>query len=291
MLTQLIISADDFGASEAVNAAVVKARRHGMLTSASLMVTGSAVREAVAIAGDDPGLAVGLHLTLSDGRSLLPPAAIPDIVSETGEFLKNPVTTGLKYFFDQRARRQLRLEIEAQFEAFAETGIRLSHVDGHQNLHAHPVILPVVIELATRHGAHGIRVPHDPLLPNIRADRSHLARKAGLALAHAYLARVCTRQTDRTLLARCEVSIGSLMSGRMNSGYVMRMLQAIDCRSAEIYFHPADLPEEQGCDSQGPNAGDLRALLDPALREFIAEGGVELTNYEGIKRGREGGKP
>ena len=42
--------------------------REGVLTAASLMVTGDAVDEAVELARAMPTLAVGLHVVLADGR-------------------------------------------------------------------------------------------------------------------------------------------------------------------------------------------------------------------------------
>ena len=61
---RLIVNADDFGSSEAVNEAVVRAYTEGVLTSCSLMVTGAAFEHAVRLAHAHPGLAVGIHLVV-----------------------------------------------------------------------------------------------------------------------------------------------------------------------------------------------------------------------------------
>jgi hopanoid biosynthesis associated protein HpnK len=248
------------------------------------MVTGDAVSEAVSIARDDPELAVGLHLTLSNGRSSLPPEVIPALLSRDSVFLKSPAIAGFKYYVDPRAREQLELEIEAQFEAFLETGLPLSHVDGHQHLHAHPSVLPIVVELALRYGAHGIRVPIDPIQANLRADKSRLISKISIMLCHAYLANTCRRLLIHTSLSWCEVSIGGLMSGHMNPDYVIKMLQSLDCRRIEIYFHPSLTT----LDRYGPNPGDLQTLLDNRLIEFLKSGDYNLTNYAGISREKDG---
>src|SRR5207247_5860714 len=58
---RLVVSGDDFGAGPEVNAGVIRAHRDGILTSTSLMVTGEAMSEAVALAREHPGLAVGLR--------------------------------------------------------------------------------------------------------------------------------------------------------------------------------------------------------------------------------------
>jgi chitin disaccharide deacetylase len=57
----LIFNADDFGASAGVNRGILECHTHGVVTSASLMVTGRAAREAVSISRDHPALAIGLH--------------------------------------------------------------------------------------------------------------------------------------------------------------------------------------------------------------------------------------
>jgi predicted glycoside hydrolase/deacetylase ChbG (UPF0249 family) len=57
----LIINADDFGASAGINRGILDCHTRGVVTSASLMVTGRAVSEAVAISRDYPELSIGLH--------------------------------------------------------------------------------------------------------------------------------------------------------------------------------------------------------------------------------------
>jgi predicted glycoside hydrolase/deacetylase ChbG (UPF0249 family) len=127
----MIVNADDFGFSTEVNEAIIRAHREGVLTSASLMVTGAAFDEAVRLARENPRLGVGIHLVTVMGRSALPTGQVPSITDEHGNFSSNPVIAGLKYFFSLRARRELRRELEAQFERFKSTGLPLSHVDGH----------------------------------------------------------------------------------------------------------------------------------------------------------------
>jgi hopanoid biosynthesis associated protein HpnK len=246
------------------------------------MVTGEAAAEAVALANDEPGLCVGLHLALSNARCVTARERIPDLVDAGSRFANSPVRAALRYFFSPRAREQLRLEIEAQFEAFAATGLELSHVDGHQHLHAHPAVLPTVVELALRYGARGVRVPCDPVRATLRADRSRPGAKLLTAVGHAYLARVCQSVLPGSGLATCDAVVGSLMSGAMSARYTMRVLGGLDCRSVEVFFHPS---EEDSGESLGPNRGDMEALLDPRLREFVREH-YELTTYAGL-RGKE----
>src|SRR5947209_6331903 len=101
----LIITADDFGLSMAVNEAVEEAHRKGVLTCASLMVTGEAAADAVRRARKMPKLGVGLHLALLDAPSALLPSEIPDLVEADGSGLaKRPVWTGSRIALDGKVR-------------------------------------------------------------------------------------------------------------------------------------------------------------------------------------------
>src|SRR5438128_1832847 len=81
-----IINGDDFGFSQGVNQAIIQAHTQGVLTSTSLMVSGDAVEDAIAMKRHHPSLAVGLHLVLVCGRSVLPPDQIPHLVDSKGNF-------------------------------------------------------------------------------------------------------------------------------------------------------------------------------------------------------------
>src|SRR5512141_1420533 len=96
---RLIVNADDFGRSSAINAAVIRAHREGILTTASLMVNESACEEAVALARLNPKLGVGLHLTFLCGHSALPTNRIPGLVNAAREFSNSPAAAGFRYFF------------------------------------------------------------------------------------------------------------------------------------------------------------------------------------------------
>ncbi len=74
---KVIFNADDFGRTPSINAAVIRAYQEGVLTSASLMVNGDVFEEAVVLAKENPGLAVGLHVVVIAGKASLLPQQIP----------------------------------------------------------------------------------------------------------------------------------------------------------------------------------------------------------------------
>jgi hopanoid biosynthesis associated protein HpnK len=158
---RLIVNADDFGRSHSINAAVIRAHREGILTTASLMVNETACDEAVALARENPRLGVGLHLTLLCGHSALPAGRIPGLVNERQEFREDPVRAGFHYFAHRGLRAQLREELAAQFAKFFATGLILDHVNGHLHFHLHPVVFSLLMEHAAEWGITHLRLTRD----------------------------------------------------------------------------------------------------------------------------------
>jgi hopanoid biosynthesis associated protein HpnK len=275
----VIVNADDFGRSRAVNAAVERAHREGILTSASLMVTGDAADEAVALARALPRLAVGLHLVLAQGRPALPPAEIPRL-APGGRFRDDPVRTGLACFFQPGAHRDLALEIGAQFDRFAATGLPLSHVDGHLNLQVHPSVLPRALELAVRHGARAIRLPREGMHRALADGWPRRLAGAAEAIALDVLGAAARSRVRRRGLAVADEVHGVLRAGRMDESYLLRLLAGVRGPTAEIYLHPSLEP----LDLRGPNPGDLAALLSPAVRRAIDANGHVLGTWAALGR-------
>ena len=89
-MKRLIVTADDFGAAREVNDAVEAAHRGGILSAASLMVAAPAAADAIARARRLRSLRVGLHVVLLEGRPVLPPSAVAQLVDRDGVFPSNP---------------------------------------------------------------------------------------------------------------------------------------------------------------------------------------------------------
>jgi hopanoid biosynthesis associated protein HpnK len=276
---QIIVNADDFGRSPTINAAVTRAHREGVLTSASLMVGGAARTEAVALAQTMPDLAVGLHLVLADGPAVLPPREIPHLVNQRGYFPADPVRLGLLYVLSRAARQELAQEITAQFESFLATGLPLSHVDGHLHMHMHPVAWRLLVPLAQQAGARGLRLPRDDLWLGLAYDHRQAWLKVTWALIFGALSRWGLHRTHGAGLIVTRRVYGLMQSGQMQEAYVLRLLQRLQEPTAEIYFHPDTVIGER----LGPNPVDLATLLSPRVRQAIAAHHIRLSTYPTLR--------
>jgi hopanoid biosynthesis associated protein HpnK len=281
---RLIVSGDDFGAAAEVNAAVIRAHREGVLTSTSLMVRGDAAAEAVALARATPTLAVGLHLVLVQGRPAAPPAEIPALVARDGAFRDAPVASGLRFAWTAIARAgraQLRREITAQLDAFAATRIPLAHVDGHLNMHLHPMVLPVLLDLAPRYGIRAVRLLREDVRAALAHDHRHAARKIAEGVAFNALAAWSAPRLRAAGIRVADRVYGMHQTGHIDETYILSVITRLPPGLTELYCHPslgvsrALAPYQRSYD----HAGELAALTSARVRAALRAADIELVSY------------
>jgi len=259
----IIVTADDFGAAVPVNEAVEQAHRDGVLTAASLMVTGAALTDAVERARRMPELGVGLHLVLVDGRPALPPEQVPALVGPDGRFHDSMLRTALAIAASPAARAQLHAEVEAQFAAFAATGLPLDHVNAHKHFHLHPMIASAVLEIGPRFGMQAMRVPYD---------------RGGTAALRWWAAQLRRRLRKAGLLVndRC---IGLAWSGALDAKRMRAAVAEADAGLVEIYCHPATADHWPGHAPGYRYRDELAALLDPDVASTLDRSGVAHASF------------
>lgn len=148
---KLIVNADDFGLTQGINAAVIRAHRQGVLTSATLMAGGLAWREAVELAAETPTLGVGVHLTLTALGPVLPPEQVPALVDSSGRFRRQFWRVLIWN------KEQVRAEWHAQIQRLMAAGLEPTHLDSHHHIHLWPSLMTIACELAREFGIPGVR--------------------------------------------------------------------------------------------------------------------------------------
>jgi len=129
-IKQLIVNADDFGLSAGINAGIVQAHEHGIVTSTSLMVRQGAADDAAALARRLPRLAVGLHVDLWES------------VYRGGEWVRLHSWTG-------DDRQAIERELRAQLACFRDLmGREPDHLDSHQHAHRYEPAATVISQAA-----------------------------------------------------------------------------------------------------------------------------------------------
>src|SRR3954453_9272878 len=160
--TRLLVRGDDMGAAQAVNEACILSAREGIVRSVEVIVPGPWFLDAVRLLKEDPGLDVGVHLTLTSEWERVkwrPLTHAPSLVDADGYFRPMtrqrpdfPPDTG---FVDANPKpgeveRERRAQIEA---ARRPLGERVSHVSAHRGAAvATPSIRAVTEKLAREYG-------------------------------------------------------------------------------------------------------------------------------------------
>jgi hopanoid biosynthesis associated protein HpnK len=260
----ITFSADDFGLSEAVNEGVERAHRDGILQAASLMVAAPAAADAVRRARANPSLRVGLHLVVIEGPAALPHSQIPGLVDEAGQFPSDQLKLGLNYFFRPGIRRQLWAEIQAQFTAFAATGLTLDHANAHKHMHLHPTVGAMMLKAGAQHGLRRIRIPAEP--PTVLA-RCGTPTTLGDKLLYRWT-QILRHQARTAGVATNDHCFGLAWSGHMTADRIHRLMGNLPAGDSEIYFHPA-ARRDPALDRLMPSyehEAELATLLDKRLR-------------------------
>lgn len=265
-----VIVADDFGKSSSVNHAVAEAHDRGMLTAASLMAGGAAFDEAVEMARKRRSLSVGLHVTLCDGRAVLPPSEVPGLADFRGRFEDSPSRAWMKYCRHDLLG-QLDREIEAQFDRLEKAGVRPTHVDGHHHLHMHPAIFGLLCRYASQRRVRWIRIPREPLPFLLRFPSPARGFMPLIEWAvFAVLGRMQGKKARQHGLSFVDAVYGLARTGRFDERYLTRILSRAR-GPMEIFTHPdAATPAGQR---------ELEALTSSGARAALTARGAVLAGY------------
>jgi chitin disaccharide deacetylase len=178
----VIINADDFGRSERINEAIVRAFDDGLVSSTTLMANMPGFDDACRLVRERELLAhVGTHLVLSDGEPLTSDIrSCARFCDERGRFVYWRSASRAAWLRPAE-RRAVLAELRSQVERCRDAGIRVTHLDSHHHVHNQPAIAPLVLQVARELGVPAVRV-----LEN-RAIGASIPHRVSVALANARL--------------------------------------------------------------------------------------------------------
>jgi len=275
LFTTLVANADDFGLSAGINRGIESAYRNGILRSASLMPNGAAFHDAVGIARENPGLGVGIHVSLIDERCVAPVEQLRGLAAKDGS-LPRSYGAFVKAFLTRKfGVAEARTEIEAQVARAFAAGIAPTHIDFHQHLHMLPSVFKIVLAVAQSTGIRAVRVPLDR-----GAQASSVARRA----QNRVLFLLCDRNAKR--LAKAGIRFahqfhGLWLSGNMNETSLLATLGCLKPGVNEIMMHPGFLDAETAARYDWGYHWDdeYAALVSPSVRSFVEERGIRLASF------------
>lgn len=248
----LIVNADDFGLSRGQNYGIVEACRNGVVTSTTALVNGAAIEHALGLRSQVPELAIGLHFTLTLGKS----------VGNTPSLTRDGVFG--KWIWDLAAQDNLPLdeiadELASQYARFvALFGEPPTHIDSHHHVHMFAAIFPLVAEFAREKGV------------AIRVDRDDALRQ-GIAAG-----------TVSSSAGFSSAFYGDEISPSLFTTILDAAMQRDDA-SLEIMCHPAFVDNALMASNYCyPRLDELDVLTQPSLKWAIAERAFQLGTYRDL---------
>ena len=280
-MSKLIINADDFGLHSAINEGIIVGHTKGAITSTSILASGAAFNEAVDMAKEYPKLGIGIHIALVGGIApVSDPSEIPSLVTNEGVFVDNYIEFMKRIYSGSINYDEVRTEITKQVSKIMESGVNVTHIDGHQHIHVLPSILPIVLEHAMRYKIKAIRVPNEKItFLNGVHNPVRIMGKCGLSTVAA---QALPSIRDKGIYFT-QYFWGMINGGALGETELLSILEQVSSLSGahEIMTHPGISNEVL---RKQYNWGyhwqdELSAMTSDNVRRYISQHNIELINY------------
>lgn len=246
MTRTLIVTADDVGLHAGMTEGAIRAHREGIVTACSVVANGAAFEDAVARLREVPSLEVGVHLALVEERPLT-----------AMHFPKKYTSFVPLYLARLISLAAIERELRAQIERVVASGLRVTHLNGHQHLHLLPRIFRVVCRLAREFAIPYVRIVDD---------------RGGAARPVSMRALSSLGRRGRTAGLTNDTTVGVAIAGHLEN--VVPLLDHVQ-GVTELVTHP-------GVGVSGYAWGydwerETDALCQPGLREELSVRGITLA--------------
>jgi hopanoid biosynthesis associated protein HpnK len=286
-MRRLIINADDFGLTGGVNRAIVEAHEGGVVTSATLMATGRAFDDAIALAQCRPRLGVGCHLVLVDGAPLLDPTAVRSLLDRGGSsgnphFREGITRFGTLALLGRLRENEIEAEATAQIRKLQAAGVKVTHLDSHKHTHTFPRVLRPLLRAAASCGVRAIRNPFERIQGSQLAASPSLWRRWAEVGVLRGLARQFREAVQQAGIATPDGTLAIVATGSLNERLFRLMVEHLPDGTWELVCHPgyndADLRKVHTRLRQSREQ-ELQILTSPATRELLAANGIEIVSF------------
>ncbi|HEY1659780.1 MAG TPA: ChbG/HpnK family deacetylase [Candidatus Sulfotelmatobacter sp.] len=290
-MRRLIVNADDFGYTLGVNRAIVEAHTSGIVTSTTLMASGSAFRDAACKAKQLPQLGVGCHIVLIDGEPVLDPAILRSITTRNSgspEFRDGLKSFAFRALSGRLDPGELEAEASAQIRKIQAEGISISHLDSHKHTHLFPAVLRPILRAARACGVRALRNPFGPRRPlksgDLLARPSLWTRYAEVRLLNALAGRFHDTVKKEGFVTP-DGTLGVEVTGSLDEALFYAVANIIPEGTWEFVCHPGyndgDL-QRSNTRLRESRETELRVLTMPAVRQLLAEQDIKLISYRDL---------
>lgn len=226
----LIVNADDFGLSRAINRGIIETIEKGAVNSVSLVASGNAIEEAVSYLRNKSTVQTGIHLTLIEEKPVSDPASVKSLLA--GEtFVPGYMAFMKRYGKNKIDFSEVRRELRAQIEKLVSLGVTITHCDSHQHIHLLPRVSSIVIDLCREFKIGRIRIVNE--IPSIFA----LARAIPLA-AMAFMSKQIKQTACQVGVWAVDRFFGFNTSMHVTERVIRKAVACSQKKNVELMCHP-----------------------------------------------------
>jgi predicted glycoside hydrolase/deacetylase ChbG (UPF0249 family) len=279
MKLHVINNADDFGYSNAINYGIIDAHRHGILNSTTIMANMGGFDHAVELSKENPNLAIGVHCTLTCGKSILPNHET--LITKDQLFKKLSFWEQNDSVVDDG---EVYREFKAQIEKVLSSGIQITHLDSHHHIHRYKNNTAIIIKLAKE---------FDLAVRNVKT-----VELKALGLSTGYTSKIANLGMD--IYKREGIPCNSLLiepyllkgralkeDGDLEEKIVDEIIESLELakgnETVEIMWHPAYIDKEimENSSFNIPRIYETKALINKRLARYF-EDNCELCTFKDL---------
>lgn len=150
----LMVVADDYGISEAVDLAILEKidnQEANVVSILSNLVSKNSIEEL-----RKRKIEVAAHLNIVEGRPLTALKNVPSLVSRNGCFYNLPIML-LRLFLNKVSNKELELELNNQIKNLSSLGLKIKYLNSHQHILSLPRFTNLKTKLLRKHGIKSFR--------------------------------------------------------------------------------------------------------------------------------------
>ena len=286
MNKQVIFTADDLGIDIPINEGIIETHRNGLLTSSALLMNVPHTAHGIQHAKENPGLEIGLHLSIVEGISLRgKESSITDpvryfdnklcLLRDWKSFLKIYLTGRLNF-------AELREELELQIIEFRKHFQHIPFLNGTQHMHILPGVWRIVFDLCKKYDVKAVRLPKIQV-PSV----FWLNKRFPFLLPFQVFGQIARRDLLKAGMKYPDDVLGMQYSGKISEERLLFILKNLPRGKVEIVMHPGyesrylreNLPWGYSTFNWET---EKAALLSANIREFLKKEEISVINFANL---------
>jgi Uncharacterized protein conserved in bacteria len=250
-MKKIIINADDFGITKGVSLGILDSMEKGVVTETTAMANGWYIEEALNEAKKRGISNIGIHLTLSWGKPILPKEEVSSIVDENGNFYRRVENVKEPNF------NEVEKELRAQINKLLSLGLKPTHLDAHHHFFVvSKELTDIVIKLA--------KEMNIPLRCVYSKDYPYYIEKG-------------VRTTNNTSI--------DFYGDNTTEEFLIKLLEnTAEDETLEVMCHPAYVDEDliKATSYNTNRAKEFEVLTSGSISEYIKNNGIKLIGFNEI---------